>query len=79
MTHAPIFNGGGYHCSRCNQSWDQGDPQPGDCVGAGVQPLGPLPTSRPAWIGAQLSDLSTALKVGHGEIAAVRKDTVDTP
>ena len=25
MTHAPIFSGDGYHCTRCNLSWDQGE------------------------------------------------------
>lgn len=43
MIHTPVFNGDGHYCSRCNVSWDQGDPEPADCLpseaGLGTQTL----------------------------------------
>lgn len=45
MLHAPVFNGDGQYCTRCNVSWDQGEPAPPDCLpsaaGVGTQPIGP--------------------------------------
>lgn len=32
MTHVAIHNGSGHYCSRCSQSWDQGEPEPETCV-----------------------------------------------
>ena len=79
MTHAPIFSGDGYHCTRCNLSWDQGDPQPGDCVGGAVTPLGPPPHARPRWIGEQLTQVANALAAGtHRELDRPIKTPVDT-
>jgi hypothetical protein len=43
MIHTPVFNGDGHFCPRCNLSWDQGEPEPPDCLtsewGYGTQPL----------------------------------------
>ena len=42
MTHNPVSTGAGYHCTRCKLAWDQGEPEPPDCVGGRVQPLAPF-------------------------------------
>ncbi len=41
MSHTPVHTGAGYRCTICNVAWDQGDPDPSDCVGEGTQPIGP--------------------------------------
>ena len=45
MIHAATFTGDGHYCPRCGVAWDQGDPEPPDClpsaVARGTQPIGP--------------------------------------
>lgn len=55
MTHSPVFNGDGHYCSRCGQSWDQGEEPPAHCsttaeetaTGVGRGLPGPHPVAQP--------------------------------